>query len=679
MSIENIKTPYQLETNENKIIEQKIDQEIIKSHLKMINIGCITNIISGLVMISILYKQISMLILLIWYFILVFLNVINVIWAYYKKEAIEHLKGLKLWRKYFLIIFSFICLTWGIITIIFNSSELHFQYYLLAFLLAVLIGFSFSSVTDFTPAIISIIAILTPTILYYFFIGIKIKFFAPIYLGISAGLLILGIFLIVVSLFGSKLVRRFFQLSFINVALSKKLEGINASLEQRVKERTIELERTLAQVSYQANHDLLTNLPNQRSLVRHLETTMADARKKNATLALAFFSLNEIDRIYNALGYQASNRVLKTIARRFQTAYRKSDYIITLARNDVFVIVIYPIDNIDAVEEKIRPLFKILEKAVLIEKQIIKLTASIGVSLYPQNGKNINSLLMNADAAMLLAKQSGGNHLIMYTPEINAAISKQLELESKLQTALIQSEFSLEYQPLFDLHTGQIASAEALVRWENPSLGRVPPDSFIPLAETNGIIIPLGEWVFNLACNTIKKWHNLGFTDLKMSINLSAKQLQYRYLTRMLSKILNEVDIDPKFLELELTESFAFRKDNIHVLQELKAIGFCLSIDDFGIGYSNLSSLKLLTIDKIKIDKSFIQDVVSNTDSQAIISNTIALARGIDVKVVAEGIETKEQLEFITNQDCDYAQGYFISPPVSAEEFIHLVGRERQM
>lgn len=677
---------YLLTTFEEGIINQKVKFEIAKTVYKMAFLGALANIVSATFVLFIVNFVTSIKVIT-WYAILVAENIINIVWSYSKRKVIENPSALENWQIVLYLIFIPICLTWGSMPIVFYSDNFHYQLYILAFLLAVVIGFSFPSVIDFNLAIISITCLLLPTIIYYFYLAI---YFAQvdgnIGMGIAVSFFILGSFLLVVCKMGSKLIKRFFLLTFTNVALNHKLENMNKFLEQRVKERTHELEESLKLVTYQSTHDLLTGLPNQRLLQKFIKRAIKESTEKQTMFAIIFFTINELERIYNALGHHIGEMVIKTIAQRFREIYGEPkentsaevSYTITLSRKDIFVILIRPITSIEVVENLAESLFSTLKQPVYTEKQVLKLTGSMGIAVYPRNGRDMTSLLMNADAAMLSAKMNGGNSLKMYKSEINAAITKQLELESKLHVALEKSEFILQYQPIINLKTGMMVSAEALVRWENPTLGRIGPDNFIPLAEANGIIIPLSEWIMRTACRQAKKWHEMGFPDMRIAVNLSSKQLHHRNIVESISNILQDLQLDPTKLELELTETIAFQQEIIPVIKQLTAMGICLSIDDFGTGYSGLSNLKVFPINKLKIDKSFIQDVVSNVDSNAIVTNTIALAKNIEVLVVAEGVETKEQFKFLQGLDCDMAQGFYFSPPVDPDTFSEILHSRRK-
>lgn len=676
---ENIADISQLNAKEKHEISNKVELETALSHYNMIQLGAIANIISGIFIIWILYDSTNLITTLGWYSILVFFNVINIIWAFRNRGTFEHPQQLRRWKMGFEVILAGICLTWGSLGILFASNNTIYELYTITFLQVVVIGFCFTSVTDFTIAFISISSLVFPSVVFRFYRAYHawhtIGHDPGLNLELGISLFILGAFLLTACYFGAKLVKKFFFLSFANTLLNQKLDNLNKFLEQRVKERTIELENSLNLVTYQATHDLLTDLPNQRLLAEFIDKAIADASQSGHMFAVACFSLNEIEKINDGLGHHIGDQVIKTIAQRFQKTISQTDeftYKVALSRKDVFVVVLESLHDLNELESKAEKLFAILDEPIYTENEIIKLTGSIGISVYPRNGEDIQTLLMNADAAMFKAHQMGGNSVNIYSSEINADISKQLELASNLHTALKKSEFMLHYQPFVNAKTGDICGFEALVRWEHPVLGLVPPDKFIPLAETNGIIIPLGEWVMRSACKQTKEWQKLGFF-LKGAINLSARQLQQKNIIQLINSILKECDLEPKYIELELTETAAFQAEVIPVIKQFKETGLGLSIDDFGTGYSGLSNLKLFSIDKLKIDKSFVQDLLTSRNSRTIVTNIIAMARKMNITILAEGVETQEQLKILQRLGCDLIQGYYFSCPVSAEVFTKLL------
>lgn len=671
---------------ENQEINQRVDFELHNAQCKMIKVGGITNIVMGLFIIWVFYGQVKFVILMSWYAILFTINGINMgLNFYYQAHKPTPQEIQKRLRTYHIILVP-LCLTWSSIGVLFviDSTNLAYQLFAIAFLLIVLVGFSIGTGTDFTASILSITSLLIPPIVFHAYTAIESilskSHNAHLDIAFVISLVNTGIFLLLTCYIAHELIKRSFRLTFINVMLNKKLENINKFLEERVKERTIELEKSLELVKYQATHDLLTNLPNHRYMIEHLEKLINVARKENRFVYVAFFSLNEMDKINDGLGHYVGNFIIQTISKRLQNIFKEvgknfslSRYTITLSRRDEFVILLELDLYLEDIEKISNIFFGILEKVIHIENQMLKLTGSIGVSVYPQDGEDVKTLLMNADAAMVNAKQWGGNKFIKYKPEINANLSRQIELEGYLNDALKNNEFKLYYQPFVDVLTEKICGAEALIRWKNPVLGFVSPMRFIYIAEANGMIIPLGEWVLREAFTQTKAWHEQGFTTLKVAVNLSAKQLQQENIVKTIEHILKEADLDPQFIELELTETEAFKEEAVPVLKRLKAIGFNLSIDDFGTGYSGLKNLKLFAIDKLKIDRAFIQDVDTNIESKTIVSNIVSLAKKMGITVLSEGVETEEQLAFLQKIGCDLIQGYYFSPPVPVEEFTKLL------
>lgn len=668
-------------------IDQSVEFELNNFQHKMIYFGGILNIFAGLFIILVMYDKTELKYLLLWFSALVFCDLLNCGFAYKNRHVTpDQTKSWDNARRAYHCILALMCFTWGCIVFLYTGPDIQYQLFIISFIQLGLFGLSFGTITDYTACVISNIFMILPYMTFHIYAGIRsllvIGSFPELNLSICLNFIVLVVFLLIATYYGYKLVRKFFRLNFENIALNEKLENANKFLEQRVQERTSELKNSLQLVTYQATHDLLTDLPNQRLLVEYIDSAIQLANKENHMFAVICFSLNEIEKINDGLGHQAGDYIIKTIAQRLQKKFGNSSpvhYSVTLSRKDVFVIIIDGIQNIRGVESLAENVFSVLDEPVYTEKQVVKLTASIGISIYPRNGREIKSLLMNADAAMLRAKQQGGNSINMYKAEINADITKQLELESNLHLALENSEFMLQYQPFIDLKTGKICGMEALGRWENPSLGIISPADFIPLAEANGIIIPLGEWVLRTACLQTKEWHKLGFNTLKVSVNLSSKQLQQKNIVQTITNILHETQLDPQFLELELTESEAFQADVIPILKQFKAMGLGLSIDDFGTGYSGLRNLKLFAIDKLKIDQSFVKDVATNNDSKAIVANIIDLAKELEVIVLAEGVETKEQLAFLVEKGCDMIQGYYFSPAVHTDVFTELLKNDTRL
>jgi diguanylate cyclase (GGDEF)-like protein len=666
-----------LNNADKKEIDDLVAYTLNDVQLLMIKIGGLTNMLAAIFVAFVLYGKVSTTLLVGWNLALLALNIMNVSFSMYFKHRKVDPSQMAPWRNTYRFILGTLCFTWGIVGVLF-TSDLQYQLYTMTFLQIALVGFSFGTITDFTASLVATICVMTPYIAFRVFSAVHhtgAGYDTHLNLAFSISLAILGVFLLAVSFVGYRLIKNFFKLSFVNVALSKKLENMNQFLEKRVKERTIELENSLKLVTYQSMHDLLTDLPNQRLFMKYIRSAIKISNQNNQMFAVISFSINEIERINDALGHQTGEVMIQTVTKRFNKLLDKLDEtqitplelpetIVSLSRKDVFIILVQPVIP-EEVKTRVESFFSILKEPIYIGKQAITLSASIGVCLYPIDGREMTSLLMNSDAAMLKAKQRGGNSLNIYEAEINADFTRQLEVESYLHAALKNNELSLVYQPFIDAKTHRICGLEALIRWKNPVLGFVSPVDFIPIAVANGLIIPIGEW------------HKQGFTSLKISVNLASKQLLDKNIMKMIAEILEENSLDPAFLELELTETEAFQADVIPILNQANEMGLCLSIDDFGMGYSGLSNLKLFAIDKLKIDKSFVDDVITNNDSKAIVTNTINLAKKLNVIALAEGVETKEQLDFLRDNGCDLIQGYYFSPAVSASDFTKLLENDK--
>ncbi|MFC4769424.1 putative bifunctional diguanylate cyclase/phosphodiesterase [Effusibacillus consociatus] len=421
-------------------------------------------------------------------------------------------------------------------------------------------------------------------------------------------------------------------------------------------------------INHMAYHDALTELPNRRLFKDRLTMALAHAKRHNHRLAVMFLDMDRFKNINDTLGHAVGDTLLRLVAKRLTGCVRKSD---TVARmgGDEFTILLSEIGQADDILKIARNILQELEQPFKLEGHEFRITASIGIALYPDDGDDSETLMKHADTAMYRAKESGKNNCQLYNSIMNEESLQQLVMENALRKALEREEFSIYYQPLVDTETGRISGFEALIRWEHPELGLLSPADFIPLAEATGLIGPISEWVLRKACTQNKAWQDAGFPPLQVSVNLSGCQLQEE-LVETVSGILAVTGLSPGYLQLEITEGNALQNINdcIERLNALKMLGVHIAIDDFGTGYSSLSYLKKFPIDTLKIDKSFVRDVTNDEYDAAIVSTIIGMARSLHLCVIAEGVETQAQLDFLRDQRCEAVQGYLFSRPLPVEE-----------
>ena len=418
------------------------------------------------------------------------------------------------------------------------------------------------------------------------------------------------------------------------------------------------------------HHDTLTNLPNRMLLQDRLSRMMLKAKRNKTYVAVLFLDLDRFKKINETLGHDIGDKLLLEVARRLENCVRKSD---TVARigGDEFGVILDDLRDVKFVAVVARKFLQALSKPVIIQEYELYATCSIGISLYPDDGEDEDVLLRCADTALYRAKDAGKNNYQYYTADMNTRAFEFLLMESGLRKAVENDELVVFYQPLIEPENNTLVGMEALLRWQHPEKGMVSPGDFIPLAEETGLIEPIGEWVLEAACAQNKKWQDAGYPPVKVSVNMSARQFSKKNVAEMISGILEKTGLSPEYLGLEITESVIMQdvKSTIAKLKRLHDMGICLSIDDFGTGYSSLSYLKLFPIDYLKIDRSFVFNITSDSTDAAIATSIILLAHSMNLKVVAEGVETEEQLELLRQQGCDYIQGFLFSKPVAAEEF----------
>ncbi|MCP3869506.1 MAG: EAL domain-containing protein [Gammaproteobacteria bacterium] len=428
-------------------------------------------------------------------------------------------------------------------------------------------------------------------------------------------------------------------------------------------------ERRLAeQIRYQASHDSLTDLPNRMLLQDRLVQAMARAQRSGSTIAILYTDLDDFKKYNDSMGHSFGDQLLRAIADRLREVIRAVD---TVARvgGDEFVVLVEQLSDEQQALSIAEKLASSARELVLISGQEVFVTLSIGVSFFPQHGTTNADLLKNADVAMYRAKAEGGDQIVLFKPEMNEQVFNRFTLENDLQRASVKHEFRLLYQPFVDLSTGLIVGTEALIRWQHPSRGLLGPQEFIPLAERNGFIVPLGEWVIRTACIDLARWYQKYDGELRIAVNLSPRQLKDARLPTVVEEALRESGLPPECLELEITEEVFMANTNttVSVLRRLMLMGIKIAIDDFGTGYSSLSYLKRLPITRLKIDRSFIKDIKAIDNEPAIVQAIIAMARNLHLQITAEGVETAEQVAFLQHHGYIESQGFY-GKPVSASE-----------
>ncbi len=418
-----------------------------------------------------------------------------------------------------------------------------------------------------------------------------------------------------------------------------------------------------------AHHDTLTGLPNRILFLDRLQQAKAHANRYRHHVALMFLDLDRFKIINDTLGHPVGDKLLQEVAKRLVDCVREVD---TVARigGDEFTVVLVNIDSVEDVKRVAQKILKSLSVPFMVDSFELYITTSIGIALYPGDDENPDNLVKKADIAMYHAKGEGRNTFKFYVPKMDANADKRLLLETSLRKALDNEEFRVYYQPKVDITTKQITAMEALLRWQHPTLGLVAPSEFIPLAEETGLIVPIGEWVLRAACLQNRKWLEMGLPPMKVAVNLSGYQFQQPNLLDIIRTVLADTGLDPGLLELEITESVIMQNPDfaVAVLAEIRDLGIHISIDDFGTGYSSLAHLKRFSINTLKIDKSFVRDVEINSADAAIATAIIAMGNSLNLKVIAEGVETEGQLTFLSENKCDEVQGFLFSTPMPSED-----------
>ncbi len=420
-----------------------------------------------------------------------------------------------------------------------------------------------------------------------------------------------------------------------------------------------------AQLSYLATHDPLTQLPNRNLLNDRITQAIAHAQRGGHTFGVLMLDLDRFKLVNDSYGHAFGDALLQALTSRLRSAVREGD---TLARlgGDEFIVVLNPVGRPDDLIPVVRRLLDLFSDPFTIQATEVHATTSIGIAVFPADGTETETLLKHADAAMYRAKERGRNGFQFFAPEMSMRACERLELESALRRALEREQLELHYQPQIDVKTGELVAVEALLRWRHPTLGLVAPDKFIGIAEESGLIVPIGAWVLRTACAQNKAWQDAGLPRLRVTVNVSAKQFWQGQLLQTVRRVLRETRLAPGDVELEITETVFLRDidETVRTISELRTLGVVVSMDDFGTGYSSLNYLRRLPIEKLKIDRSFLSDLTAMPNAATLLRQIIQLAHAMNLKVVAEGVESRQDLTFLADNQCDLAQGYYFHKPL---------------
>jgi diguanylate cyclase (GGDEF)-like protein len=444
-------------------------------------------------------------------------------------------------------------------------------------------------------------------------------------------------------------------------------ETRHIEMTTRIAGIAIERKRAEDQIRFLAHHDALTSLPNRSLLKDRLTQAILQTQRHNPCVSVIFIDLDNFKTINDSLGHTAGDELLKIVAGRMVACVRSTDTVVRLGGDEFVILLVDLPANPGEISAYLDRISAAIAEPILLEGRSLYVTCSMGVATYPNDGLDPDTLLMNADAAMYKAKDAGRDSVQFYTAEMNVRVREKLALQQEMRDGLARSEFTLLFQPQVDLRTDRIFAVEALVRWRHPALGLLSPLKFIPLAEETGLIVPLGDWILHEACRRNKAWQDAGLPPLRISVNVSARQFKEKTLIDRVNNALRESGMAANHLELEITEGLIMQDVDqaIATMKELQHLGVQLAIDDFGTGYSSLNALKNFPVARLKIDKSFIKNLASDDRDKAVAAAVISLGQKLNLRVIAEGVETAEQLAILRENNCDEIQGYYFSKPVS--------------
>jgi diguanylate cyclase (GGDEF)-like protein/PAS domain S-box-containing protein len=449
------------------------------------------------------------------------------------------------------------------------------------------------------------------------------------------------------------------------------LTAHDVSVRRKVQAQLLEKQQHL---DHLAHHDQLTGLPNRLYLAAHLPGAIEEAKRTGSMLAVLFLDLDRFKHINDSRGHETGDKLLKAVAQRIRATMRNEDVVVRMG-GDEFIVVLKTVRNTEQVNEAASRITEAMSEPVIVDGRPLVTTASIGVSLYPRDGSDMGELLRHSDTAMYQAKDRGRNNFQLFSPIMARRLKERMAIETSLRSAMQTGQLDVHYQPIVDITSRRVVALESLLRWKHPSHGFIPPERFVAVAEEAGLIVPIGEFVLSRAMEDLAKWRQAGCVQVPVAVNISAVQLQRSNLPATITMLTQQNDVSPKLLQLELTESAVFERregrtgeSNEDAVSRLRELGVRIAIDDFGTGYSSLSYLKRWRVDYLKIDRSFVRDLVTDMSDLAIVGAIIAMARHLHIEVVAEGIEGWQQLEKLRQLGCHLAQGYLLAKPVPEEQ-----------
>jgi diguanylate cyclase len=456
------------------------------------------------------------------------------------------------------------------------------------------------------------------------------------------------------------------QITLIPIFIKEKLTTINVLAKD-----ITEVIQTREQIQFMAYHDSLTQLPNRTYFSEELNNRI---KENELPFAVCLLDLDRFKVINDILGHQTGDKLLMALSKRF-SSFIKEDIFVARMGGDEFTFLFRNVVSLPDLECKVEELLDLIQKPFLIDNQELYVTGSLGIAIYPEDSHSNEDLMKYADVAMYRAKDKGKNTYEFYHDQLNENNTKRLLLEKDIRRAIKEQQFEIYYQPQIKISTGKIFSMEALIRWNHPEKGLISPGEFIPIAEENGMIHELGEWVLYESCKQVKRWQKEGYSDMQLSVNISFKQLYHQSFINTVESMLNDIQFDPKLLDLEITESMAMKDLEYakHIFAQLRNLGISISIDDFGTGYSSLNHIKNIPIDRVKVDGSFVRDVPNNQESTIIIKTIMAMTKNLNLLSIAEHVETEDQYNFLKSINCDEIQGFLCSAPLnkkSMSEFL---------